>query len=244
MDWFGCPKLPKPCRCGKSDQYLADERCTEIGLRNHYNFPPFRDLQDINGLDEAYYTFGQALPHRHWAFVGEVVEDRTDWVRPRFMLRSHYNEDVLVNFHLEDIPFPTYFAFEDVRVGHTMCILYAERKVFLDTNSGIRQEGPRTPFLFPVNLDLVSEECELHEKASDPSSLVCFGCKRDGPTKRCARCRTAWYCSKECQVQHWIRAHKKLCPHAQRLRWLVSIDFASFHGFLGWDDYRFGQALD
>ena len=26
----------------------------------------------------------------------------------------------------------------------------------------------------------------------------------------CSRCKTVWYCSRECQVQHW-KQHKKVC---------------------------------
>ena len=28
--------------------------------------------------------------------------------------------------------------------------------------------------------------------------------------KRCGRCRIAWYCSKKCQADDWLR-HKKMC---------------------------------
>ena len=32
-----------------------------------------------------------------------------------------------------------------------------------------------------------------------------------GGMKRCGGCRAKLYCSKECQVQHWKRGHKKIC---------------------------------
>lgn len=42
------------------------------------------------------------------------------------------------------------------------------------------------------------------------------GCDRPG-TKRCARCRAAWYCSTACQVAHWGAAggHKAACRAPQ-----------------------------
>lgn len=38
----------------------------------------------------------------------------------------------------------------------------------------------------------------------------CANCGREGPTKRCSRCRSESYCSKECQRKHW-KNHKRTC---------------------------------
>jgi predicted Zn-ribbon and HTH transcriptional regulator len=37
----------------------------------------------------------------------------------------------------------------------------------------------------------------------------CSGCGKDA-TNRCSRCKSEWYCSKECQIQRW-KLHKELC---------------------------------
>lgn len=37
----------------------------------------------------------------------------------------------------------------------------------------------------------------------------CAGCG-DPATMRCSRCKTEWYCSRECQLSRW-KEHKKLC---------------------------------
>ena len=49
-------------------------------------------------------------------------------------------------------------------------------------------------------------------------SKKCFRCRSQAPPDkaflRCSRCRAAWYCSKECQVQHWKAeegGHKQCC---------------------------------
>ena len=38
----------------------------------------------------------------------------------------------------------------------------------------------------------------------------CYNCQREGELKRCSKCKQAFYCSVECQSQHWSR-HKSNC---------------------------------
>jgi uncharacterized paraquat-inducible protein A len=38
----------------------------------------------------------------------------------------------------------------------------------------------------------------------------CSFCEKPNPMNRCARCKQAMYCSKECQVSHW-KDHKSHC---------------------------------
>jgi hypothetical protein len=37
-------------------------------------------------------------------------------------------------------------------------------------------------------------------------------CTNEGK-KKCGRCNTVRYCSRECQVEHWKSEHKSLCQH-------------------------------
>ena len=46
--------------------------------------------------------------------------------------------------------------------------------------------------------------------AEVPSS-VCSNCGEHGATKRCARCKSSIYCSKDCQAEHWHAGHKNEC---------------------------------
>ena len=35
-----------------------------------------------------------------------------------------------------------------------------------------------------------------------------------GEFKSCSRCKQVYYCSKECQLQHWKNGHKNVCKPA------------------------------
>lgn len=38
----------------------------------------------------------------------------------------------------------------------------------------------------------------------------CLNCENDNATKKCNRCKSVWFCSKECQLAKW-KEHKKEC---------------------------------
>lgn len=40
--------------------------------------------------------------------------------------------------------------------------------------------------------------------------VCCFNCGIENATKKCAKCKSVWFCSKECQVIGW-KEHKKDC---------------------------------
>ncbi len=47
-------------------------------------------------------------------------------------------------------------------------------------------------------------------------NLICFNCSKlglEGPgaLKRCVKCTSVLYCSKDCQKLHWKSAHKFIC---------------------------------
>jgi uncharacterized paraquat-inducible protein A len=41
-------------------------------------------------------------------------------------------------------------------------------------------------------------------------TISCLSCDAQAPTSRCARCKNALYCSRKCQISHWVR-HKPFC---------------------------------
>ena len=38
----------------------------------------------------------------------------------------------------------------------------------------------------------------------------CILCGASGSTKKCSSCKTAYYCSRDCQMAHW-KTHKEFC---------------------------------
>ena len=76
-----------------------------------------------------------------------------------------------------------------------------------------RSEDPQVNFPFynmvivypgtsPEDMEnLMKEKCANCQKRADV----------DVEFKRCSRCKSIWYCSKECQVKHWSACHKSDC---------------------------------
>ncbi|PZC71932.1 hypothetical protein B5X24_HaOG212245 [Helicoverpa armigera] len=51
--------------------------------------------------------------------------------------------------------------------------------------------------------------------ALDSGGAKCAKCG-DKATKKCSRCKTEWYCGRECQVQQWPK-HKELCDQFAKI---------------------------
>ena len=45
---------------------------------------------------------------------------------------------------------------------------------------------------------------------------MCFSCGKTGNMKCCARCKCAYYCSRECQAAAWNGGHKAACKQIRR----------------------------
>ena len=69
------------------------------------------------------------------------------------------------------------------------------------------------------------------KKGKSKSETRCRGCNRvekKGETfSMCARCGTASYCSRECQIADWKRCHKKNCKQYAKIRKGETIDHRS-----------------
>ena len=70
---------------------------------------------------------------------------------------------------------------------------------------------------------------------SPDTCCVCHG-RSASPIKRCKNCKLATYCSKDCQVIHWKKSHKKFCSkYSGILSRLSKIDFSDFQSHYDWN---------
>jgi len=61
---------------------------------------------------------------------------------------------------------------------------------------------------------------ELISMVENEAKSHCANCRKEAEGssfKRCVRCLGAWYCGKECQVQHWKNGHKIDCTERHQL---------------------------
>nr|CAD7443563.1 unnamed protein product [Timema bartmani] len=92
--------------------------------------------------------------------------------------------------------------------------LSARRPFVLEVTTQVGKAPPS--LLAESRLDMtIASVCGLSETfdmdtlevLEEPPACVTCG---DQGVKRCSRCKTAWYCGRECQVKNWPK-HKKIC---------------------------------
>ncbi|CAF0780780.1 unnamed protein product [Brachionus calyciflorus] len=163
----------------------------------------------------------------NWVFLAEIDESFF-FLRHRVHAHSRFGEKVPIHFYNESNEMPVSFTWQDLKKGHTLAILYAERKTFLDLSEGIRQEALETCYVFKTGLKNLEEEAskvlDLKDLNFKKSPEKCFSCGVEKESLlRCAKCKLAVYCSKECQVKSWQSVHKNLCSQMDVLLRLASL---------------------
>ena len=147
------------------------------------------------------YNMGSAFLN---TFLG-LYEDVLKLSKSQLLYRArHYFEEAAVKGY-ENAYFP---------LAQTLLYMVAEDKVF----------GPGLS-LTPRILFWARKATQGGRSKSQGNSLVekmenivkhnCATCHKsadvDDEFKRCSRCKSIWYCSKECQVKHWSDGHKSEC---------------------------------
>ena len=86
------------------------------------------------------------------------------------------------------------------------------------------------PVLFYESLDgkeisIDTEHLQRMQAERENAGMVCAYCNaiaNKEPFKKCAKCRHAAYCSKECQIKHWP-VHKAVCSQKTQTKSVVSL---------------------
>ena len=208
-------------KSGHSSSKGHQQRCgpTKDLLQKHRHFPNFENLPEDNDLDLRYYRespSGVYVQSHSWCFLGEVVNDefaQLSALRNRVIVKDRTGkEDIPVAFYPESGS----FDFTTLRRGRTLCVMFAQRHMFLDLTVGLRVEELDTVQVIKCSL---SDLLALSKRYSQCSEC-CWGCGKTssgdscGATaslKKCSACKVAHYCSKECQVKDWKETHRRFC---------------------------------
>jgi hypothetical protein len=215
---------------GKNNKSLTDELFRKpIGLEE---WPSFYQLTELDDPDPHYYKGwkdGVLQPAFHWCYFAEITAPRYHPFRTSILVKDLDGfEHPIIFYVYDEIPgFPHPFA-PAFQAGYTIAILYAERKVFMDSTEGIRQENEEFK-VFKCSLQSLYDE---HRKLELPSK-ECFWCgKRDGTKLSfCGKCKLACYCGTECQMLHWKKVHKGLCHDMKLLKNLLVLLKQPFRRF-------------
>ena len=200
----------KPCGCGYdpfSQRPVNRDNCSvNLALQNHITFPSFQLMTDLSEPSMLYYKENNRRnlePQRHWASLLDIQEVMQF---PKFICLTwnYYGESIMVAFYPENGDQPRTFKWSDIEIGHTLCILYPEKKTFSEINPDIE------PGIIVVNLDscfvlnaplsLVQEEAQKSLRNTgiqEKQMLECFNCgARRENLMQCGNCKLAKYCSK------------------------------------------------
>lgn len=209
----------------------ASQYKARSALRNPAHFPSFLDLPNDQTINYNYFFLGakcQYQPIRHWCFIGEITDDqfaRDSFSRNLIQVKDVSNRDgIPVFFYRAD----GNLDFDELRVGGTFCLRYAQSHFFLDSQFGIRCEHFNNVLVIPAKLSALMEISDFNPTVG---SKKCWSCDSE-PSEllTCARCKVARYCGKACQSADWASRHKRWCKALPKYMDLVSIDYNKWEG--------------
>lgn len=213
----------------------------KYALCNHITFPPVSIMSNCNEASDIYYDTETGQPRVHWALIMEINHLLTHPNKIGLGGFNMYGDEVHVYFANESDESPGTFSWNDLREGNTIVILYPEQKTFPNGDSLIVEANLDSCFVFKESLEMVKQEAnsllldaELMVK-NEVSS--CFSCGYSNSSVshtliRCANCKLAKYCSKECQSYAWKESHKRLCSQNETLLRLSTLHLIPFSDFL------------
>ncbi len=174
------------------DSFNGESRCFKFNLRYcpPYEQDRFRELKRLQEVAQSNVRFKDE-------FKGFVALDITEW-------NGHFDEDLfkITLAFLSDMSDCWKYIF--ILSGYLKDNLDMLNKYFKINEKELREE------LEPVN-DIYNLD-NIEYFMDDPK---CANCGKDA-TSRCMRCKSEWYCSRECQVKRW-KMHKPLCQTLSKL---------------------------
>lgn len=221
----------RQCDCGYDPEHKKkgsnEEKCpVTLALNNHITFPSLKMLPKDDDPKELFYNTETGTPKQHWCFLIELHESLAPRTWSGF---TTFGEKVVLKFDNDNDEKPTTFSWSDLKSGHTVAILYAEKYDKIQ----IIESNLDSCYIFKTNfIDLFDEARHILNDAdfnAKEEKSACFGC---GITceniSRCANCKLAKYCSRECQSKCWKASHKKMCSQSETLLKMVSLPRLSF----------------
>eukprot|EP00434_Breviolum_minutum_P042684 symbB.v1.2.038009.t1/scaffold5375.1/size55718/3 len=140
----------------------------ELALNDTRRFPCFEMLPEKNAPLNFW-------PPRHWCLMAEIEHVRVS-IRWRLFLRDFKGEEFMLHVHITD-PVST-MRLEDIKEGHTVAVICAEKHFFLDMTVGIRQDLADTIYVFRCgHKQLVKESVKLMA-----ANKACFACGQRMPS--------------------------------------------------------------
>ncbi|KAG6095253.1 hypothetical protein E4U30_002605 [Claviceps sp. LM220 group G6] len=150
---------------------------------------------------------GDSSKKRHWCLLGEITQSR--FLRHLSIATVDIHGDNLpVHFYTKSLGkelIPSQY-----QRGYTVAILDECKYAFEDKDNGIRLEVPQMIKMLELN-DLVRKFSIRQQNGM----RTCHGCGTNAAAssmKRCGKCLSFWYCTKNCQIAGWTtKAHKGDC---------------------------------
>lgn len=215
-----------------SQRAAATGRFVDV-FKNTLYFPCFDQLSHEDDLKESYWKEDPNQPdvYKHactWLFLGEIINDEcalNSFLRNRVFVRDRAGKD---NIAIAFYPELGYFDFRQLKKGHTICVLFAEKHYFLDRTIGLRIERLDNVHVFPLGLnDLFT----LSRTYAENNDTKCWSCERSiaqDTKKKCGSCRVAYYCDKNCQTADWRKRHREWCKAMPLFLFIAKGDLSKY----------------
>lgn len=231
----------EPSDLEKMKKSNKDKKDHEIvTIDNKLYFPPFPDMPADAILNRTYYKTFDGLNYSarcHWCFLGEIIDvSLSQFIRNVTIVRDVAGRrNIVIAFYQDGPLIQSGLNPADLKVGHTICIRYAEQHAFLDGSRGVRVEDIKFVKVIKTNLDALFDMANIRIRALRQDD--CWHCdkrKAELPEQKllkCGRCKYVRYCGKECQTADWGQ-HKKHCKFIPDYLELTNLDFPHFEAYV------------